>query len=130
MSCSGVVAKAHSRRDREDDQPDGEDALAAVLVAEHAPGEQQRGEHEDVGVDGPQQLARIGVQVALDGGQRDVEDRAVEDDDEQAGDQHGQDRPAARVTGADVCQPHGRRVVPARGGVGHVRAFRAEVRVA
>ena len=46
-------------------QPDQQHPLAADAVTEHAPGEQQAGEHEDVGVDGPLQLALGGVELAL-----------------------------------------------------------------
>ena len=101
MSIVGVVANAQAAEAiANTDEADDEDPLAAVLVAEDAPGEQQCGEHEDVGVDGPEQLALVGAEVPLDGRQRDVEDRVVEDDDEQARDEHAEDRPAARVARA------------------------------
>ena len=36
--------------------------LRPYFVAQHAPGEQQRGEHQDVGIDRPYQLALRGVE--------------------------------------------------------------------
>ena len=120
---AGVAANAQMRGgDAEQQQADHEDPLAAVPVAEDAPGEQQRGEHEDVGVDRPDELALRGAQVLLDRRQRDVEDGVVEDDDQQAHDEDAQDGPAARVAfvggGVDPVAGGGRRC-RRRGGVAH-----------
>ena len=57
--------------------------LAAEPVAQHAEGEQQAGEGQRVRVDHPLLLALRRVQVLLDRGQGDVEDRVVEDHDQQ-----------------------------------------------
>ena len=98
MSCRGVCAYAVSSDARPKKlRPMIEDALAAVLVAQHAPGEEQRGEQAGVGVDRPDQLLLRGVQLARDRRQRDVEHRVVEHDDEQADDQDAEDGPALRV---------------------------------
>ena len=47
----------------EHDEADDEDPLAPVAVAEAAGGEEQAGEHEQVGVDDPLQLPGGGVEV-------------------------------------------------------------------
>ena len=46
-------------------QPDEQHLAAADAVADHAPGEEQAGEHEDVGVDRPLELALGGAELAL-----------------------------------------------------------------
>ena len=98
MSMPGVVANAQAADAMPKmTQADDEDLLAAVLVAEDAPGEQQRREHEDVGVDRPHELALRRLEVALDGRQRDVEDGVVQHHHQQADDQDGEDRPPSRV---------------------------------
>ena len=84
---------ARRRGQREDDEPDHQDPLAAVAVPERAPGEEQCREGEDVAVHGPHELPRRCPEVLLDRGQRDVEHRVVEYDDEQAHDEHTEDRP-------------------------------------
>ena len=55
------------------------------------------GEHERVAVDDPLQLAVGGVEVVHDRGDRDVEHRVVEHDDEQAEAQDDEDPPTPRV---------------------------------
>ncbi|MEZ5137592.1 MAG: hypothetical protein R2711_02070 [Acidimicrobiales bacterium] len=81
----------------EDDEAGLEGALAAEAVAEGAGGEQEPGEHERVGVDHPLQRAGAGVQLARQGGQRHVEAGVADDDDHQAGAEHGEDGPAPLV---------------------------------
>ena len=93
----GNGERADGRGDGEDRQADHEDLLASDAVTDHSPGEQQRCEHQDVGVDRPDQLARGRLQVMLNRGQGDVEHRVVEHHHQQAHDQHRQNRPAARV---------------------------------
>src|SRR5205807_1283708 len=88
------------RRDAEQRQPDHEHALATELVADHAEREQQAGEDQRVGVDGPFELtltraeapARVG-----DGRHGHVKDGVVDDDGEQPDDQHAENHPAATV---------------------------------
>jgi hypothetical protein len=61
---------------------------------------EQAGEHERVTVDGPLQPGHRGVQITPDGRQRDVHDRAIQADDEQAGradHEHQQAAPAAEL---------------------------------
>ena len=66
----------------EEDQAGDEDAAAAEQVG-HAPAEQQEAaEDERVRVDDPGQVLLGEVEVAAHRGQRDVDDRGVEDDDE------------------------------------------------
>ena len=67
---------------REHDEPEQEEALAPEQVA-HAPAEQQEtAEDEGVGVDDPLEVRLRQPEVFLDRRQRDVHDRAVEDDHE------------------------------------------------
>src|SRR3954471_8371181 len=71
-------------------------------IAEGAGQEQQTGEREGVGADHPLKVADAGVQVADEGGQRDVDDRVVDHDGEQARAQDAQHRPAPARAGHDV----------------------------
>ena len=80
--------RGRGRRGTEDDEAEGERALAPEPVAEAAGGEQQAGEHERVGVDHPLEVADARAEVAHQGGQRDVDDRVVDHDHEQAHAQH------------------------------------------
>jgi hypothetical protein len=92
--------RRNQRRQPEEHQADDQDQPAAVPVTEHPGGEQQPGEDQGVGVDGPFQVALAGAQSADrvgDGAQRDVEHGVVEDDHQQADDEHPEDRPTARV---------------------------------
>ena len=61
--------------------------------------EHQPGEQHDVGVDDPLQIARAGVQLAHERRQGDVQDGAVERDDQQRHAQHGQREPVSRRNG-------------------------------
>ena len=90
------------RRHAKQQQPDDQDALTPVPIPQDAPREQQRREHHDVGVDRPHQLALRGGETDLDRLQRHVEDRVVEDDDQQAGHEDAEDRPASRMTVGEV----------------------------
>ena len=73
--------------------------LASVAVGQAAGGEQQAGEHEHVGVDDPLDLAVRGAEVDDQRRDRDVEDRVVHHDDQQAHAEHAEDQPAAFVDG-------------------------------
>ena len=85
------------RAEAEDEQAERQRALAAEAVAERAGGQQHAGEHEHVDVDDPLQLRGGRVEIALERGQRDVEDRVVEPDHEQRQAQDGERPPAAGV---------------------------------
>ena len=77
-----------------------EDALAADQVAEPAGEQQEAAERDQVGVDDPGQLGLGDVQVALDDGQRDVDDGAVERVHEHRHADDAQGDPAPAVAGA------------------------------
>ena len=85
------------RRGSEHREPGEQRAAAAEAIPERAGQQQQSREHEGVGVDHPLQLAHVGVEVAHQGGERDVDDRVVDDDREQAQAQHAQRQPAPRA---------------------------------
>jgi hypothetical protein len=63
-------------------EPGQEDAPVAVEVGESAAEQQEAGEDERVGVDGPGQVGGGDVQVLLQGWQCDVDDGNVEHDHE------------------------------------------------
>ena len=86
-------------REAEDDDAEEEHAAAAEDVAEPPAGDQQHGEAQRVGVDGPLQPLIDESQVALDRGQRDVHDRVVEHDHEQREAHRAEGPPAAVVVG-------------------------------
>jgi hypothetical protein len=65
-------------------------SLAAEAVREAPRGQDQRGEHQVVGVDHPLQLARGGVQLAHEAGQGHVDDGRVEVDGERGEEQRHQ----------------------------------------
>src|SRR3954453_21823595 len=73
---------AEQRREREDDEADHEELAAAQEVGQAAAEQQEAAEGERVGVDHPGEVVLGEVQRAPDGGQRDVDDGGVEDDDE------------------------------------------------
>src|SRR6476659_7991424 len=88
--------------DAEDEEAEGEEAVAPESVAEASGGQQQPGEHEDVAVDHPLQLARRGPQAALalrvgEGRNGDVQDRVVEGDHDQADAQDEERQPTPPV---------------------------------
>ena len=102
-----VRHRRRRRREAEDDEADGERALAAVAVTEGPEGEEQAGEHEGVGVDDPLEVADAGTELAHHRGQRDVDDRVVDDDHEHAHAQHRQRQPsriAHRALGYAGCR--------------------------
>ncbi len=84
-------------RDAEDREAHGERALPAEAVTERTEGEQEPGEHERVRVDHPLEVGDAGAEVSLEGGKRDVDDRVVDHDDQQAHAQHGEGEPPAVV---------------------------------
>jgi hypothetical protein len=76
-----------------------EDPLAPEQVAEAAGDDQQRGEGEHVGRDHPLELARARPEVRADRGQRDVDDRHVDQVHRDGGDHHHGGEPAPRSGG-------------------------------
>ena len=108
------AARVRGRRrgDAEHREPGEQRAPAPVAIAERAGQQQQPGEHERVGVDHPLQLADVRVEVAHQRRQRDVDDRVVDDDGEQAHAQHAERRASAARAGHDVTAAGSR---PARG---------------
>ena len=94
-----VAGEGRPGRARGEDRQAGQERLlAADPVGQAARGEQQAGEHEDVGVDRPLQVAGCRVQVADQRGERDVQDGVVQvhDQDGDAEDGQGQPAPAGR----------------------------------
>ncbi len=99
--------RGQHRAQGEDAQPDEQRPAPADAVTDDAPAEQQPGEHQDVGVDGPLQLALGGREVALQRGQGDVEHRVAHDHHEQA-DDHGGEHPPASPVPRGSCLGHPR----------------------
>jgi hypothetical protein len=69
--------------------------MRAEQVAERAADEDQRAESEEVGVDDPLLQREAAAEVALDRGQRDVDDRGVEERDERPEDAGREDEMVA-----------------------------------
>jgi hypothetical protein len=93
--------RAQQRAEAEDHQARHEDPLAADPVGRGAGEHQQRRQHQRVGVDGPLQTGRARVQVALEGGQGDVQNGVVQTHDQQAhaADREHQQTPAVAQVG-------------------------------
>ena len=89
-------------REAEDDDAEEEHPPAAEDVAQAPAGDEQHGEAQRVGVDGPFEAADRRVQVLLDRRQRDVHDRVVEHDHEQREAHRAEGPPAAVVVGDGV----------------------------
>ena len=97
---------AQQRRHREPHHADHEHAAAPEPVAQRAAEQDQRGQRQGVGVDGPLQAAEARAEVRADPLQRHVDDGAVEHDHaraEHGREQHppGRGRPHPQVGGAD-----------------------------
>ena len=86
-------------RQAEDDDAEEEHAPAAEDVAEASARDEEDGEGEGVGVDGPLEAGDRAVQILLDRRQRDVHDRVVEHDHEEREAHRAQGPPAAVVVG-------------------------------
>ena len=83
MSQTSLWARPPSEgRGREEDQAGHEQAPPAEQVGQPAAEQEEAAEGQRVGVDDPGQVVLAEVQRAADRGQRDVDDRGVEDDDE------------------------------------------------
>ena len=93
----GLGDAAQDRRGREQDQSGEEDALAPDEVAEPAGEQEQPAERDQVRVHDPREARLREAEVALDRRQRDVHDRLVEDDHEEARAQDDQRDPAVAV---------------------------------
>jgi len=78
----GLRERGPQRGDGEQGQPQLEHLASTEPVAEVPAEQQQAGEDERVGVDDPLQVARRRSQAAADGGQRHVDDRVVDADDQ------------------------------------------------
>ena len=90
--ASPAVAEAPAKKTT----PNEEGPAAAEDVAEPAARDQQHGEGERVGVDGPFERRQRRSEVLLNRGQRDVHDRVVEHDHEQR-ETHRAERPPLAV---------------------------------
>ena len=88
---AGQAGEAEGRR------ADQEELAPAEAVAELAGRDQARGEGQQVARDDPGQLVARGVQVTLDRGQGDVDDRAVEQVHQGRDHHHRGDQPSAGV---------------------------------
>ena len=84
--------------EREDREADREEPAAAEAVTERGTGQQQHGEGERVGVDGPLEALERGVQVVADHGQRHRHDEVVEGDHQQRDGRDGK-RPDGQSAG-------------------------------
>ena len=92
-----VRHRREQRTDAEDHRADDEHAAVAVHVAEPAADDQERRERQRVAGDDPLEAREVGVELAQDRRNRDVQDGVVEHRD---GDRHDHDRgrePASRV---------------------------------
>src|SRR5262249_34880364 len=86
---------ARRRRRGEDQQADDEQLLGTVEVTEPARGDQQYGVHQNVGVQDPQYLGDRCMQLGAHLGDRDIHDRRIEQDHEEAEAQREQHQPGA-----------------------------------
>ena len=86
---------AQDRRGREEDDAEQEHALAAELIAHRSADQDQRAQKQRVGFDHPLDVGDRRVEVGLKRGQRDVDDRRV--DERHARPEDGRDQgPSAR----------------------------------
>ena len=70
--------RAQQRGAGEHGRSEHEDPPAPVAVAERSAEQDQRGERQQIPVEDPLQRAGLGLEVAADVGERDVDDRSVE----------------------------------------------------
>src|ERR1051325_6615009 len=78
--------------------------LAAVAITERAAEQQQPGQRERIGVHDPLKACEADAEVLTDGGERDIDDRRVEDHEARAEHRDQQDPPPCRRAMPD---PHG-----------------------
>jgi hypothetical protein len=97
---SGGIGERGPRREQpEQHHADLHHALAAEPVSEPTTGQQETGEDERIGVDDPLQLARRGLELGGECGDRDVDDQVVDDHEEHRETEDRQDPPAAPLHG-------------------------------
>ena len=91
--------RADERSDAEQREAREQRAPASVPVREHASGDEQRREHEHVGVDDPLLLHRGRAEVGTQRGQRDRDQVRVRDAHDLRDDENGQqaDHPGTRL---------------------------------
>ncbi len=98
MICHiSVGLRRGGRADEERREAELERALPPEAVAERAGGEQQAREHERVRRDDPLELRLGGAEVARERGERDVEARVADEDDQQAQAEDDEHPPATVV---------------------------------
>ena len=116
----------HSEAAVKIDEPDDEDPAPPEQVGELSAGEEQDAERQRVGVDHPLELRDRDAQIRADRGQRDVHDRVVEHDHEQA-ERDGDQGPPLAVLVREQAGPHVQppRSSPARGKPSRARRGRA-----
>ena len=112
-----VHQAAAQRGQREQHQADREHPAAADQVGHRARHQQGGGQPQRVGVHHPLQVAERAVQVLLDAGQRDVHDRDVQQEHEDAGQDGREGPPLAIHSGANgtprpKASDPGRRITP------------------
>ena len=128
-STSTVGDNAHSDRGHaEAGDAHGIHAPSPEPVAQRAAEQDQGGQGQGVGVDDPLETGEVGVEVAPDRGQRDVDDRAVEQGDAAAEDGGREGEPTAvglrraaragrpRSSSGTVVMPHRRTMASTRAG--------------
>jgi hypothetical protein len=93
----GVDRGGGDRAKGEEDETRLQCTLAPEAVGHAAGGQQQSGEDDHIRVDDPLDLAVAGVEVTDQRRDGDVEDRVVDDDDQQADAQDAEDHPAPFV---------------------------------
>ena len=103
-----VGEAAPERGEGEDAIPSDEDQPPPVRVGHLPADEHERRERQRVAGDDPLELGEVGAEVVLDRGQRDVHDRVVEHDHEEAEGDRGQREPLACL----LCEDPSSHAVP------------------
>ena len=103
--AGAVREPAEERRRGEDHEPGDEDAPAAEHVGELAAGEEQHSERQGVAVDDPFELGDRDAEIRTNRRQRDVHDRVVQHDHEQA-ERDGEQRPPLAVLRCEEARSH------------------------
>ena len=109
--------RGRARRGPEHREPDEQEALAAVAVAEHRERQEQPGEHEPVRRRDPLQVGLVGVQLATEARDRDREDGVVDHDHAQREAQHDEREPPPRMPRRRALHHRRRLGTPRRTGV-------------
>src|SRR5205085_11866619 len=98
--------RREGRADAEDHEAEGERLATSVPVGQAAGGQQQTGEYQYIGVDHPLELTVRRAEVLGQRRQRNVQDRVVETDHEQAEAKDPQDPPPPLVSLRVFCFQH------------------------